>query len=264
MDDTSHVIVKLQSLELARVSGPDELPADGLVFSGLSVTDPWEDLREVNSKFKAAINSTNLVTFVDGLSADEKRDVLESTQFAERAANAKFDRVQEIRDWYGFFVSLLSNMGWVSEGLSFKEAKSDTATFDMSEQVLGIVKSVATGNQVAMLKGALDALAGMAESKEIRWFDFSTTVDVGGNFQIGAAESSGGGIVSMALGAFYYRTNDRRKNALFVKWGRNDIAMWAGAQKLTLDTAFYSQFRDTIRTRLGTASADFIARIPIV
>lgn len=260
LEDT---LLEFETLDLAIPHLPD-FEGDEIFASGLDETDPWEGLRQVNKKFKAVISSSNLISFVDGLDALEKRDILESTQFAERAANARFSRNNQIQEWYEYFAEVLSKTGWVSEGLSFKQTDSDTGNFDMSKHVLGVIAAVATGNQLAILNSAIDALSNMADSEQqIRWFDFSTTVDVGGNFQLGAAESAGDGIVSMALGAFYYRSSDRRKNALFFKWGRNEIDMWVGAQKMTLDTSFYAQFRELIRGRLGTTTTDFLARVPI-
>ncbi len=42
---------------------------------------------------------------------------LYSTQVAQRAASAKFDRFVETRDWYGLYVDVLDRLGWVGEGL---------------------------------------------------------------------------------------------------------------------------------------------------
>lgn len=227
--------------------------------------DPWKNLREVSDEQKAVINGSNLISFVSGLGMADKSDVIDSTQFASRAADAKFNRTSQIRQWYEFYVDVLTKLGWVTEGFAFKRSDHAEGTLKLSQEAIGIIAAVATGNQLAILKSTLDALKNMAgDSRQIQLFDFNVSVATGGNFQIGAAEASSNGAIAMATGAFYYRSNDSRKNVLFFGWGSNEIEMWASAQKMTLDPTFYASLRDPVRKRLGTTSAALVAGIPIV
>ncbi|XNO40715.1 hypothetical protein ACL2DZ_00110 (plasmid) [Sinorhizobium meliloti] len=226
--------------------------------------DPWKNLREVSDDQRAVVNGSSLISFVAGLDAVQMSDVIDSTQFAARAADAKFNRTSQIRLWYENYVDLLTKLGWVTEGFAFKKSVHNEGTLKLCQEALGIIAAVATGNQLAILKSTLDALKTMAgDSRQIRLFDFNVSVETGGNFQIGAAEDSGNGAIAMAMGAFYYRSNDQRKNALFINWGSHDIEMWTSAQKMTLDPTFYASLRDPVRQRLGTKSAALIASIQI-
>jgi len=227
--------------------------------------DPWSDLREVQEEHKAAINASNLIAFVEGVNTEQKADVLDSTQFASRAADAKFNRTSQIREWYDTYVEVLTKMGWVIEGFAFQQSRHAEGALKMSQEAIGIITAVATGNQLAILEAALDSLGKMADdSRQIKLFDFNVSVETGGNFQIGAAEAVDNGAIGMAMGAFYYRSNDNRRNVLFFGWGSQEIEMWTAAQRLVLDTTFYAQLKDTVRQRLGDKSKDFVATIPII
>lgn len=265
--DRQLAFAEIKSLELSPV--PEKLaeiidPEDELFIEAL-VADPWEGLRERRADYKAAVDASNIVSFVDGLSAQQKSDVLDCMQFAERAANAKFDRGSNIELWYGAYLEVLGKLGWVTSGLAFDRKEHSEGKFKMSQEVIAIISAIATGNQLLVLKSALNALSNLADdSKQISLFDFSVSLEIGGNFQIGAAEANGDTSVAMAMGAFYYRSDDQRKNILFFSWGSHDVQMWTSAQQLTLDTTFYAPLRDTVRSRLGAKSEEFIANIPIV
>ncbi len=230
-----------------------------------ATSDPWSDLRDVQEEHKAAINASNLIAFVEGVSAEQKGDVLDSTQFAARAADAEFNRGSQIREWYDAYVEVLTKMGWVIEGFAFQQSRHAEGAMLMSQEAIGVITAVATGNQLAILEAAIDSLGKMADdSRQIKLFDFNVSVETGGNFQIGAAEAADNGAIGMAMGAFYYRSNDNRRNVLFFGWGSQEIEMWTAAQRLVLDTTFYADLRDVVRQRLGEKSKDFVATIPII
>ena len=247
---------------------PDQLVVEddssGKELLATRTADPWAGLRERREDYRAVVNASSVVSFVQGLSSREKSDVLDSVQFAERAANAKFDRGDQIQDWYECYVEILGKLGWVVHNLAFDRKDHSEGKFRMSQEALAVLSAVATGNQLAVLKSAITALSNLADdSRQITLFDFSMSLEVGGNFQIGAAEANDNGAISMVMGAFYYRSDDQRKNILFFNWGSHDVQFWTSAQQMTLDTSFYTPLRDIVRDRLSAESESLIAKIPI-
>jgi hypothetical protein len=83
------------------------------------------------------------------------------------------------------------------------------------------------------------------------------------DFQLGAIQKGDNDSLSMALGAFYFRSTAHRGRFLFSQWGTNEINFWAAAQKMTFNTAIYDKLRSAVEKRLGKAASDFIAALKI-
>lgn len=233
-------------------------------MSGMALEFAEAEVEEETADIKAAINVGSIVSFVDGLDRQDKDDVLFSTQFAQRAASASADRFLETSNWYRNYVEWLGTLGWVVPQFGFNEYKLDEGELKMDAAALEIITAVATGGQTAILKKALEVLGGMADdSKQIKLFDFHSSVQFGGNFQMASVQKSENGALSTALGAFHYKSTDRRKGFLFVRWGRRNVNFWVSGQSITLNQTLYSQVRDTVVDALGASAKSQILSIKL-
>lgn len=213
---------------------------------------------------RAAVNAGSILSFVDGLAAEEVDDVLHSVQFAIRAADAAADRFRQTRSWYESLGDIMQNLGWVTEQFAFSQYDQDQGELKMDAVALQVIGAIATAGGLAVLTQALDALKGLADdSKQIELFDFRTASEASGNFQIGAVQKVDNGALSMAFGSFHFKSVDRRRKFLFVSWGRQEVNFWTSAQKMTLNRTYYAQIRDTIRERLAGDAKRYIAAIEL-
>src|SRR5262245_17369694 len=93
--DISASIDLVAAVSLAPVS-PEPVSTDAEAYANAENTpvegDAGAKWGEGSDEQKAVINGSNLISFVTGLGAVEKSDVIDSTQFASRAADAKFSR----------------------------------------------------------------------------------------------------------------------------------------------------------------------------
>ncbi|MEL6599326.1 MAG: D-Ala-D-Ala carboxypeptidase family metallohydrolase [Pseudomonadota bacterium] len=202
----------------------------------------------------AAINGRTLMSFVDPLPAEQRRDVLYSTQFAQRAADARVDPTRDREAWWAIYTRALAAVGWVTQGAPFRRITTDKSNFEFDAVVLDILAAVASGGQLAAITATLDALKGLADDNaRIKLFDFHTQTTVGGSFHLAAAESGPTGAVSMALGALQYRNVDKQQNILFFKWGSQSTEVWVAAQSLTFNVDFYE---DVARAHVEAKLAD--------
>lgn len=215
-------------------------------------------------KESACINTGSLLSFVAGVSEEDKNDVLYSVQLAQRAASGVFDRFTQTQFWYQKYIEVLQALGWASEQFSFSLFKQDEGEFRMDQAALGIITAIATQNQLGVLKQAVDALSKLAEDDgPISLFDFHSSVQSSGNFQLGAVRRTENGAVSMAIGGFYFHAVDDRRRFLFLRWGSRNIHLWTAAQRLTLNTDFYARRRADVIARLDADAKDYIADLRI-
>ena len=101
-------------------------------------------------KFKAAtngarsgyVNDGSLVSFVAGVDKQFQEDVLNSTLLAQLAANKKFDREQDSRNWYTFYKTVLENVGWTLQGFGFTQFNVSGGSFSCDKAVLEILTAI--------------------------------------------------------------------------------------------------------------------------
>jgi hypothetical protein len=213
----------------------------------------------VPEDLQAAVDTGSILSFVDGVSGTEKDDVLYSVQLAQRGASGVFDRFTQTEAWYSKYTEILETIGWAGEQFAFARYDQSQGQLHMDQAALSIISAIATQNQLAVLQEALGALKSLAEGDgPMKLFDFHTSAEASGNFQMGAVQKSDNGALSLALGGFHFKANDNRRRFLFFGWGKQDVEFWTGARKLTLNERLYADHRDKVRQKLGAAAADFI------
>jgi len=263
MPDRSFV----ESLELATFNRPTNMRAEREFVSNPQIRrgEARGAAPVIGDRLRAAVNAGALVSFVAGLSAAEMTDVLFSIQLAQRAASAKHDRFAATKEWYTLYGDVLGRLGWIGEAFAFTERAKTAGSFTIDKSALDVIMTVATGNQLAILVKTLQTLKSLADkSGAVRLFEWQALSEFSGNFQIGAAQRAENGALSLAIGAFYFHASDSRGRALFVAWGAEEIGFWAGAQKMTLNSALYAKHRAAVAARLAAEASDYIAELEIV
>jgi hypothetical protein len=209
----------------------------------------------------AAVDAGSVLSFVAGVSGQEQEDVLYSVQLAQRAASGAFDRFTEVQSWYRKYMEVLENLGWAGEQLAFSQFDQQQGEFRMDQAALKVITAIATQNQLAVLKASVDALGSLAEDDgTIQLFDFHSSLESGGNFQLGSVQKVNGAL-SMAVGAFYFRALDQRRRFLFFKWGHKKVHFWTAAQRMTLNADFYAQRRAAVKAKITADADDYLSRL---
>jgi hypothetical protein len=212
----------------------------------------------------AKVNVGSVMSFLEGVSEQEKNDVLYSVQLAQRAASGVYDRFNHTRAWYEKYTEVLENLGWAIDQFAFSHFDQREGEFRMDQAALSIIAAIATQNQLAVLQQSISALSELAEDDgTIRLFDFHSSQEASGNFQLGAVQRSANGALTVALGAFYFRSVDERRRFLFFKWGEQQVNFWTAAQRMTLNTAFYARRRDAVIAKLEADADAFIADLKL-
>ena len=212
----------------------------------------------------ARVNVGSLLSFVDGVTEQDRNDVLYSVQLAQRAASGAFDRFAQTQFWYQKYIEVLQNLGWANEQLAFTRFNQGEGEFRMDQAALGIITAIATQNQLGVLRQSVAALSKLAEDDgAITMFDFHASMQSSGNFQLGAVQRSDNGALSMALGAFYFHSIDERRRFLFFRWGSQKIHFWTAAQRMTLNIDFYARRRADVIAKLDADAQKYIADLKL-
>lgn len=202
----------------------------------------------------AVVDVGAVLAFQQQVSSQERRDVIDSVQLAQRAASGLFDRITQIENWYGKFIEVLERIGWYPKAFGFIRHEQRSGDLEVDARALSIVEAIATGGSLTILKQAVSTLKGAA-SRDSRLQIFSRHAATGssGNFQIGDVYKKDE-ILAMAMGAFHYRAGDSTTGFILGRWAAKEIDFWSSAQCMEFDTARYATVRDTVKARLGDPS----------
>jgi hypothetical protein len=197
-----------------------------------------------------------LLSFVDNIPAQQRQDVLDTVELAQRAATGLFDRHRETEQWYGKFTEVLERVGWVMSQFAFVKHDQEAGDLHVDKSALQVLAAFATQGALGILSESLKALENLADkAQEITLFDQFASTEGSGNFQIGVAELSKQGALSMALGAFHYRAAGRKTKVVFASWGARQVDFWSAAQRMTLnDRCFDDRARKAAHKILGDSS----------
>jgi hypothetical protein len=212
---------------------------------------------------KAAVDAGSILSFADGIPSAQVADVLYSVQFASRAADATSNRFTQTRAWYGKYIEVLEVAGWTTEQFAFAAHDQTEGELRMDKVALEILSKIAASNNLGAMTASIDAINKLAnDDGAITLFSRYAAYDGSGNFQIGDVQKGRSEeTLSMALGGYFFRSIENRKNFLFFSWGAKNVNFWTAATKMTLNTAIYGRVRTAIEERLGAGKLDIIAKI---
>lgn len=214
-------------------------------------------------KKSAAVDAGSLVSFVGGLSKTHQSDVLNSTLLAQLAANKKYDRESQTKEWYGFYRNVLENVGWVIQEFDFTKFNDNSASFSVDEVVIKLLAAIATQNDIAVVAETIEAMKALgSDDGRVKLFDHNSTNLQKGNFQIGVANDADG-VVVMKMAAFYFNTDQSVTNVLWFRFQSANTSMYQSKQVINLDNDVYAQVRADVIAKLGDNARKFVAEIEI-
>jgi hypothetical protein len=219
---------------------------------------------------EGAVVGSNLLAFADGVSRQNKEDVMDSLLFATLVANKAFNPETQSAEWYTRFTKVLSAVGWFSKSWSFARYRSTHQRFSMDQaaiEILGSAIAAATlpgPASAAMLKVAADTVSALkAQEKPLRLFERQTKSHNGANFRIGACAESADGTVNLAMGAVNFLTSSNVTDVLFWEWNSTEVRTFRGENTLVLNPRVYAHSRLSIQQKLGNNAKSAIEEFDI-
>lgn len=212
----------------------------------------------------ASVVAGSLVSFVEGLTDQNKADVKNSTLLAQLAANKQYDRYQDAVGWYKFYVNVLENVGWNIPAFAFQSYQPQGTTFTMDAVVLQILAAIASQDELAIVEATMDALKATADdSNQMTIFDASSSKNNVGNFQVFPVSQTPENDLVMALTGLQFNSTTQHARFLWWSWSTTEVSLQRGASRMELNRSVYSQVRQQIIDKLGSNATTFIADLDI-
>jgi hypothetical protein len=216
-----------------------------------------------NGKDQSMLVDKSLISFVSGLSAENRADILESTLLAQLGANGKVPDAKDVIGWYKAYIEILTKIGWTMEGGEVQQFSAKANVVELQSVIIDILKAAFGADFLQIVTRALDGIKSLADSNgKIEAFEKNTHAESKSSFQIGVATQAGDA-VSMNLGTFLITSTSKISHILFIKFSKDETDLQYASGKLTLDQKIYENVRSLVQNKLSGRAVEFVTEIPI-
>gem|GEM_PF-1808943 len=217
-----------------------------------------------SGKGSASICAGSVISIVSGICDTHRDDVLDSTLFAQGAANAKYQRETQTSQWYGIYIQTLVLLGWNVSGFSFTKCVRLPSKFQLSKQLLGLTSHVLPTSSQALLLRTVQALGGFKSSgHHMTVFGQNAVASGSSNFQLGVVQESKQDEISMQMTAVLFQSQGLTDDFLFQSFAGSKANLYEATQTMVLDDDTYGQMRDTVKQQLAGQTQQLILSIPL-
>jgi len=218
----------------------------------------------------AAVVNDGIISFVKGMSAQNRSDVEKLYLHASLVANKKFPNLDQGEERHGLFCKVLQDTGWLITDTSYRRLEKTDSSFTMDHVALDIIESAISSatlpvsNTLKLLQIAKGSVAALKENQApLGLFQSSTVKPEGGNFSVGACLETDEGEIVMVLGSIYFMSTITTTDVLFTHWNSTDVKVFFGSTLLRLNTELAELGRDALAYKLRDHVADSIAKYEI-
>lgn len=222
-----------------------------------------EQLQLKDNQTSAYVNAGSLVTFESGVSALHQEDFLNSILLAQLAADKKFNRHDQVIDWYRFYCEVLTNIGWPTGNFEFTKYNEGGAQVEVDKVIIQILTALAGGVASAVLLATIKALGDLpGDDKRFVLFRQRSQHLDSANFQISRVVETNG-VLQVNMGVAHFKSDQRQIRFLWFSFDSSKIELYKGGQNILLSEDTYSKVRQAVKNKLGDNAINFVASLPI-
>lgn len=213
---------------------------------------------EIEKPNRNSIVGEGVLNFMDGLSEQNKRDIQHAYLFATLAANKKYPSSKDGKEWYGIFIKVMIDCGFLPVQHFYDDLHVSEKTFRMEKMVLKVLSSAIAGVAVpgptsaVMLKVAGETVSSLQTNDEpLKLFERNVRETGTGGFSAASCIQTTGGEVIVAMGTVRYISRETPTKVLFVDWDSSKVSLYKGECHMTKVPSVVEVTRELIIQRLG-------------
>lgn len=215
-----------------------------------------------SSDESAFVAGNSIVSFVSGLSLQNREDVLNSTLLMQMAADKRFDKTRQSKLWFKFYTEGLGKLGWTVSNSALQEYKPVQQSFTVDQIVLEILETVAGASGFApILQRSFDSLRDKPEALQV--FKENSSSGSISTFQIMPCSQTEEGDVAMLLNCMQMVKQINSREILFFTFKDSDVKIYRSAQMAVFNTKIYSHAREAVIEKLSNNANNFITRLEV-
>jgi hypothetical protein len=228
--------------------------------------DPFGDLPlEEEQPPSGAVVGNMIESFVDGVTGQQKIDVLNSSLLAQLAANHRVPQRSSMPvEWTNAYGTILMNVAWVVPAFSFRTLRTSARRFTIDQAILALVKGFLSPGEISNLTAAMEAMKALeGEDRRFVIFERNSKKGSDGNFQVNSVGTSADGTLSLKLGAYSFDTQTDVTNVLWFQFSGNTTTLKVSKSTFVLNEAVMARIREPLVAKLGDRAKDFIGGLEL-
>ena len=241
-----------------------ELPAwtrEGFEGAGETAIIDFDALKN-----QAAVVGSEVVSFVKGVSAARRQDIVNCALLAQLAADHKVKDKNMIFEWYDAYFEVLSNLGWVIQDKGFTVYEEEADGLEAHEAILKVATLLlgAAPTVLAVVITTLEAMKSM--DKDNPWitiFDRESRAAEAARFQIALAEEDEAGQFMVSMMAFGLKGTSKLTQILFFKIHSDKVTFKHCSGKVTINEEVLAGVREKVRVKLIGRTGGYIDSVDI-
>lgn len=236
-----------------------ELPA--IARGGFEGFEPTAKVDFDALKNQAIVVGADVVSFVKGVSAERRQDIVNSALLAQLVANNKVKNRSNVFEWYDAYFDVLTNLGWVIQDKGFASYEEEADGLEAHEAILGVATVLlgAAPTALAIVKSTIDSMKSM--DKDNPWitiFDRESRSAETARFQIALAEEDENGRFMVTMMAFGLKADSTLTQILFFKIRSDKVTLKHCSGKVTINEDVLAGVRTKINEKLIGRTGGYI------
>ncbi|MBL8518565.1 MAG: caspase family protein [Betaproteobacteria bacterium] len=219
-----------------------------------------------SNKNQSAVMGSSVVSFVEGVTAERRKDITNCCLFAQLVAKQEVGDPERVHDWYASYFRALRDLGWVAQDMDFREYQESSEGFEAHQAILTVAAAL-LGPQTAalqLLKTTLEALQSMnKDSPWITLFNQESQSAHAAKFQVTLAEPAEGGGFLVTLMAFSLTAQTKLTQVLFFKHHMNEATLKHCSGKVTIAEDVLDAIRVDLTALLAEHSRRYIRSVSL-
>ncbi len=217
------------------------------------------------SKNQAMVVGADIVSFVQGVTPEQREDIVNSSLLAQLAAKNKVSDPKQLYDWYNTYFDVLTNIGWVIQDQGFSTYAEQSEGFEAHEAILKVAAVLLgpTTTALAIVTATVEALKSMSSNSPwITLFNRESQSANTARFQVTLAEQSKDDQLLVSLMAFGLEATSTLTQLLLFKVRANEATLKQYSGKVTINAHVLSSVRDVIKNRIAGFAKSYVEALP--
>ena len=242
-----------------------ELPAPR--FGAAAGRAPGFDFDQ--AKDQAMVVGSEIVSFVQGVTPEQRGDILNAALLAQlgaKKASPEPATIDQLRTWYQKYFDVLANVGFVTQQTNMQKYNVKGDGFEAHEAVLDVAATLLTGSPAALavLTSTVNALKKMdAGNSWLTIFNRESRSANTAHFQVSTVDRDPNGDLFVAMTAFGLEAKSKITQVLFFKFHKTETKIENNAGKTTINATVLEGLRPMIAQRLLAHSTDYLSKLEI-
>jgi hypothetical protein len=214
---------------------------------------------------QAAVVGSDIISFVEGVTADRREAIINSSLLAQLVAKKKVAEATNLFAWYDAYFDTLANIGWVIQDKNFAEYREKSENFEAHQAILSVATTLlgAAPTALALVRTTLESLQQMNEdSPFLTIFERESRHARTARFQVTLADRDAGGQFFVMLMAFALEAKSAMTQVLFFRSKKNEAKLRHSSGKISINTTVLDGVGPAIKEKLADHAAAFVKQLP--